>query len=104
MLRYARLLEGLECEIVCFSSMERTGRIDTEYFQKRHLQADQFFKRLQFTNAAACATVSDGNHFSISESFTECGIPYYRGQDVVMPEKAMLSPQPYAPTAASPDS
>lgn len=29
------------------------------------------------------ASVSDGNHFSISESFVDEGVPYYRGQDVV---------------------
>ncbi|MBJ6610479.1 MAG: hypothetical protein JG718_08995 [Candidatus Thiothrix moscowensis] len=28
------------------------------------------------------ASISDGNHFSIAENFTDEGIPYYRGQDV----------------------
>ena len=34
-------------------------------------------------DVASVATVSDGNHFTISADFVEDGIPYFRGQDVV---------------------
>lgn len=81
--RYARLLEGLEVTEKRVSELERTGRIDAEFFQHRHVYLTDRLAKLRCDSVANSATVSDGNHFSISESFVEDGIPYYRGQDVV---------------------
>lgn len=81
--RYARLLEGLEVTEKKLSELERTLRMDAEFFQRRHLQLEERLGKQLLESVAEVANVSDGNHFSISESFVEEGIPYYRGQDVV---------------------
>jgi hypothetical protein len=76
-------LNGLEASIVNLSSLERTKRIDAEFFSKKDLAvaATLAAKRTDRLTPETCA-VSDGNHFSISEHFSEDGVPYYRGQDV----------------------
>ena len=80
--RYERLLKGLEATEKQLSELERTWRIDAEFFQRRHLRLAERLQKHRLESAAQVAAVSDGNHFSISESFVEEGIPYYRGQDV----------------------
>lgn len=65
------------------SELERTWRIDAEFFQRRHVELAEKLQKHRLIPATQVAAVSDGNHFSISESFVEEGIPYYRGQDVV---------------------
>ena len=67
----------------CLSELERTWRIDAEYFQHRHLDIAARLAANRIEPVTQVAHVSDGNHFSISEFFVEEGIPYYRGQDVV---------------------
>lgn len=76
------LLEGLEATITRSSELERTLRIDAEFFQKRFIRTAETLLRVPTDDVAALAKVSDGNHFSISEHFVEEGVPYYRGQDV----------------------
>lgn len=81
--RYRALLEGLEVVEIPLSTLERTLRIDAEFFQLWHLRVA---KKLAIRNTqivTEIAAVSDGNHFTISEEFVEQGFPYYRGQDVV---------------------
>jgi type I restriction enzyme, S subunit len=80
---YERLLEGLEATEKRLSELERTWRMDAEFFQRRHLRLAERLEKQRLESVAKVANVSDGNHFSISESFVEEGIPYYRGQDVV---------------------
>lgn len=75
-------MEGLEATIARSSELERTARIDAEYFQKRFLHSAALIERWDRDHVAALTHVSDGNHFSISEDFVEDGVPYYRGQDV----------------------
>jgi len=78
------LLEGLEVTERKLSGLERTLRIDAEFFQRRHLAIETKLASAQCSTVAEVALVADGNHFSISESFVkEGGVPYYRGQDVV---------------------
>ncbi len=62
--------------------LERTARIDAEYFQKRFLRSSALIEAWDREHVAKLTHVSDGNHFSISEDFVEDGVPYYRGQDV----------------------
>ena len=67
---------------VRLSELERTLRIDAEFFGKPFLEA---YNRLKFNNTEVLTKVtaiSDGNHFSISDEFQDDGVPYYRGKDV----------------------
>jgi hypothetical protein len=63
--------------------LERTFRIDAEFFHKRHLEYWGRIVKVRHESVNFVARISDGNHFSISDRFQEEGIPYYRGQDVV---------------------
>jgi hypothetical protein len=81
--RYRGLLEGLEVSEVLLSNLERTFRIDAEFFHKRHLEYWVRIVKVRHESVNLVARISDGNHFSISDRFQEKGIPYYRGQDVV---------------------
>ena len=76
-------MEGLEATEKKLSELERSWRIDAEFFQSRYLDIDRKLATLRCESVAHVADVSDGNHFSISASFVDDGIPYYRGQDVV---------------------
>lgn len=64
------------------ADLERTARIDAEYFQKRFLQSAELIEKWERDDVATLTRVSDGNHFSISRNFVDKGVPYYRGQDV----------------------
>jgi len=57
--------------------------MDAEFFQHRHLVIERKLGANHHDTIAGVAAVSDGNHFSISESFVDEGVPYYRGQDAV---------------------
>lgn len=75
-------MEGLEATEKHWSELERTRRLDAEFFRRRHLRLAERLEKHRLESVAQVASVSDGNHFSISECFVEEGIPYYRGQDV----------------------
>jgi type I restriction enzyme, S subunit len=75
-------LKGLEATVARSTQLERTVRIDAEYFQRRFLRSAALIERWDRDHVAGLADVSDGNHFSISDDFVEKGVPYYRGQDV----------------------
>ena len=62
--------------------MERTLRIDSEFYSKENLQIDKKLKALNANSLTNYTIISDGNHMSISDSFTEMGVPYYRGGDI----------------------
>ncbi len=76
-------MKGLEIVEQRFSQLERTWRLDAEFFQPKHVTVERALATKQCLPLSVVASVSDGNHFSISESFVDDGIPYYRGQDVV---------------------
>ncbi len=67
---------------VFFSQLERTKRIDTEYFKKKFIYLAKALEQKQKDKLTELVSISDGNHFAIADSFVEEGIPYYRGQDV----------------------
>ena len=79
--RLNALMDGLECSIINKSKLERTFRIDSEFYSKDFLLADKRICALPHKSLVDYVTVSDGNHAGISEKFTDSGIPYYRGQD-----------------------
>lgn len=76
------MLEGLEVSEAQLSELERTKRIDAEFFNPHSLQAVKTLERIHAVPLASTVGVSDGNHFSISDKFVDDGIPYFRGQDV----------------------
>lgn len=80
---YRGLLEGLEVAEIPWSSLERTKRLDAEFFHPRHLRIAEILAAHATQPITEVAAVSDGNHFAVSEEFVEEGIPYYRGQDAV---------------------
>lgn len=77
------MLEGLEAAEILLSGLERTFRIDAEFFNKTFLNAAAQLAAVRTEQLKPpIVKISDGNHFSISDDFQEEGIPYYRGQDV----------------------
>lgn len=76
-------MDGLECTEISLSNLERTRRIDSEFYKKECLIIAQILKDI---NAVPITNylndVSDGNHMTISDRFQPKGIPYYRGQDI----------------------
>ena len=75
-------MEGLEATTIRLSELERTTRIDSEYFQSWFRQSASLLSKFESRAVATLVKVADGNHFTISEDFVDEGIPYYRGQDV----------------------
>jgi len=80
--KYDRLMDGLEAVEARLSDLERTKRIDSEFFKKEHIEITSTLKQKALKSLTEIARVSDGNHMTISENFTDSGIPYYRGQDI----------------------
>jgi hypothetical protein len=74
-------LEGLEIAEVNLSKLERTKRIDAEFFRKEFIRNQEALMKSASVPISELVAVSDGNHFSISDDFIDDGIPYYRGQD-----------------------
>ena len=74
-------MDGLECKEVCKSELERTLRIDSEFYSKNYVKIYNMLSSLAHRPLTAYVDVSDGNHMGISEQFSDEGIPYYRGQD-----------------------
>lgn len=75
------MLERLEVSIIHLNNLERTKRIDAEFYSTENLHASETMARKQIKSIQDVCLVSDGNHMSISYDFQETGIPYYRGQD-----------------------
>ena len=75
-------MDGLEIGEMQLSDLERTTRIDAEFYNKENLTVASLLNNVAFHLITDFFTISDGNHMSISEVFQEEGIPYYRGQDI----------------------
>lgn len=75
-------MDGLECSEVAKTTLERTFRIDSEFYKKESLKVLELISKHPNDSLTKCVNVSDGNHMSISDKFTNAGIPYYRGQDI----------------------
>ena len=76
------MLKGLEVSEVRLSELERTSRIDSEFYKKENLNIQKVLEKLDSKPLTDFVHVSDGNHMSISDNFCEKGVPYYRGQDI----------------------
>nr|WP_304058055.1 restriction endonuclease subunit S [Enterocloster clostridioformis] len=75
-------MDGLECSEIYLKTLERTLRIDAEFYKKGNLYFSAFLQKKVLQPFTKSFSISDGNHMSISESFCMEGIPYYRGQDI----------------------
>ena len=75
-------MDGHECTEIMFSQLERTNRLDAEFYKKKSLEIVDLLKSISATSLTDRVDVSDGNHMKISDKFIEKGIPYYRGQDI----------------------
>ncbi len=64
------------------SELERTLRLDAEFFRPEYIHSRELLDRLRTEPLHRMVKLSDGNHFTISDEFQDEGIPYYRGQDV----------------------
>ena len=81
--KYRALLEKLEISEVNLSDLEKSIRLDSEFYSKAYLQLQNTLEKLKSKSLNEyCVSISDGNHMSISAYFSEDGIPYYRGQDI----------------------
>jgi len=75
-------MSGLEAVEISLSGLERTKRIDSEFYKKENLIVLDVLERMEHTLLTDSFTVSDGNHMSISSDFRLDGIRYYRGSDI----------------------
>jgi hypothetical protein len=76
-------LEGLEISEVLLSDLERTSRIDAEFYSRNNIQALANLVTKGALPITKFVSVSDGNHMTVSDSYCdEGGIPYYRGTDI----------------------
>ena len=75
-------MDGLEISEISLCELERTARVDAEFYKKENLVVAAKLKKTAFHPLTDFFDISDGNHMSISEQFQEEGIPYYRGQDI----------------------
>ncbi|MDP4283655.1 MAG: restriction endonuclease subunit S [Bacteroidota bacterium] len=75
-------MEGLEVSETKKSELERTIRIDSEFYSKENLKVVEILTKHKPFDITKLAKVSDGNHMSIKEFFSSDGVPYYRGGDI----------------------
>jgi hypothetical protein len=67
---------------VNWSSLTADHRLDAEYYRPEYLRQAGAIARLPHKPLFRVADVSDGNHISIAENFTETGVRYLRGKDL----------------------
>ena len=75
-------MDGHECTEILLSQLERTNRLDSEFYKKKSLQIVDLLTSISAKPLTNLVDVSDGNHMGISDKFIDEGIPYYRGQDI----------------------
>lgn len=74
-------MDGLECSEINRSELERTLRIDSEFYSKSAIKISDMLQSRSHDLLTTFVNVSDGNHMGISDCFIDEGVPYYRGQD-----------------------
>lgn len=67
---------------VSFSALTDDLRIDAEHYRPDCLAQAKRIAALPHKLLSEIADISDGNHISIAESFTDDGVRYLRGQDL----------------------
>ncbi len=76
------MLEGQEISEISIKSLERTLRLDPFFYSKFNLDQQKILNAIGAKSLSCFAHVSDGNHMSLSDSFVDDGVPYYRGGDI----------------------
>ena len=74
-------MDGLECSEINRSELERTLRIESEFYSKSAIKVSDMLQSRSHDLLTTFVNVSDGNHMGISDYFIDEGVPYYRGQD-----------------------
>ncbi len=74
----------MHTSVINKSKLERTLRIDSEYYQQKYIGIEKVLLSLpDIKPITELCRVSDGNHMSIAQYFSvNEGVPYYRGQDI----------------------
>jgi hypothetical protein len=72
----------LSAAVVQLSELEGTHRFDAEYYQPHYLLQERKIEGLAPVPLSGVASVSDGNHMTIEDQFTDSGVRYLRGQDL----------------------
>ncbi len=67
---------------VAWSMLTEDKRLDAEHYQPKYLEQEGAIESLPHERLDAVADVSDGNHISIAEQFSESGVRYLRGKDL----------------------
>jgi type I restriction enzyme M protein len=81
-IKYQGLMDKLEATEIKYSNLERTNRIDAEFFKKEYINIQSILNQKHLASITEYVKVFDGNHMKISDNFADSGIPYYRGQDI----------------------
>ncbi len=77
------MLKGLEISELSVNKLERTLRIDAEFYSKKNLFVSKMMNEKNAKPLTDFVHVSDGNHLAISDYYCNSrGIPYYRGSDI----------------------
>jgi hypothetical protein len=64
------------------ANLSKDFRLDAEHYQPEYLAQEQATTKRRSVELRTIADVSDGNHLSIAEEFSESGVRYLRGQDL----------------------
>jgi len=64
------------------ASLSKDFRLDAEHYQPEYLAQEHATTKRRSVELQAVASVSDGNHLSIAEEFSESGVRYLRGLDL----------------------
>ena len=68
--------------IVQSSRLTADMRVDSEYYRPKYLTQENRIAALHPRPLSDLALVTDGNHMTISDKFTDSGVRYLRGQDL----------------------
>ncbi len=68
--------------VVRLSQMTTDLRLDAEHYRPEYLRQEKAVAKYKTTALEKVADVSDGNHLSIAEEFSDKGVRYLRGQDL----------------------
>ncbi|MBI5883359.1 MAG: restriction endonuclease subunit S [Elusimicrobia bacterium] len=67
---------------VTFAALTEDHRLDAEHYRPECLAQAKRIAALPHKPLSEIADISDGNHLSIAESFSDSGVRYLRGQDL----------------------
>ncbi|KAA3657202.1 MAG: hypothetical protein DWQ04_28780 [Chloroflexi bacterium] len=74
---------NFDASTISINELERTRRIDSEYYRARFIELEAQLDKLNPQSLAAVCHITDGNHFAISDHFQEQGdYRYLRGKDL----------------------